>query len=118
MHKTRLYCYAVGDAGAPVVTRHGKALKAELAHHQDLVVGHRALGVGIVSRTARRLAAVAEAAQVGEDDHVVLGQDGGHVVPHDVGLRVAVQQQDGGARFVAADQGVDPYPSRGKGAAA
>ncbi len=45
---------------------------------------------------------------------MVLGQDGGDVVPHDVGLRVAVQQQDGGARFVAAYQGVDPYPSRGK----
>ena len=106
--------HAVGDARAPVVARHGEALEAEFAHHQDLVVGHRALGVGVMGGAAGRLAAVAVTAQVGEDDHVVLGQDGGDVVPHDVGLRVAVQQQDGGARFVAAYQGVDPYPARGK----
>src|ERR1700761_3992923 len=96
------------------MTHHGEALVAEFAHDEDLVVGHRAFGVRVVSRTARRFAAVAVAAQVGEDDHVVFGQDGGDVVPHHVGLRVAVQEQDGGACMVAADKGVDPYPSRGK----
>ena len=35
-------------------------------------------------------------------------------MPHDVGLRVAVQQQDRGARVAAADERIDPYPSRGK----
>ena len=45
---------------------------------------------------------------------MVFGEDGGDVVPHDVGLRVAVQQQDGRARFVAACQGVYLYPSWGK----
>ena len=45
---------------------------------------------------------------------MVFGQDGGDVVPHDVGLRIAVQEQDWGACMVAADKSVDPYPSRGK----
>jgi hypothetical protein len=104
----------VAHPGAPVVTDDGELVEAELAHHQRLVPGHRALRVGLVGRAARRLAAVAVTTQVGEDNRMILGEDRGDVMPHDVGLRVAVQQQDGRAAVVAAHQRVDSHPSRGK----
>jgi hypothetical protein len=98
-------CHPVTDPGAAVVARHGELLKAQIAHHQHLVPGHRALAVGLMAGAAGGLAAVAVAAQVGQDHGVVFGEHGGHVMPHDVGLRVAVQQQHGTA--AAADQRVD-----------
>jgi hypothetical protein len=101
--------HPVADAGAAVVSHHGELLKAQLAHHQHLVPGHRALGVGLVVAAARGLAAVPVAAQVGEDHGVVFGEDGGDVMPHDMGLRVAVQQQHRAAAFLAPDERVDPY---------
>ena len=54
---------------------------------------------------ARRLGAVAVATQVGGDDSVVLSERGRDLVPHDVGLRIAVQQQQ--RRAVALDYQVD-----------
>ena len=53
---------------------------------------------------ARRLRAVAVAAQVGGDDREALGEPRRDLVPHDVGLRVAVQEQQrraGAARQTA-----------------
>jgi hypothetical protein len=105
---------SVAHPGAAVVANHGELVEAELAHDQRLVPRHRALGVGLMGRAARRLAAVAIAAQVGEDDRMILGEDRGDVVPHDVGLRVAVQQQDGRAALVASHQCVDSDPSWGE----
>ena len=93
------------DPGSAVVAHHGELAEAQIAHHQDLVPRHRALAVGLVARAAGGLATVAVAAQVGQDDGVVFGEYGGHVMPHDVGLRVAVQQEHGTAG--AADQRVD-----------
>jgi hypothetical protein len=97
--------HPVTDPGSAVVTRHGELVEAQIAHHHDLVPRHRALAVGLMARAAGGLAAVAVAAQVGQDNGVVFGEYGGHVMPHDVGLRVAVQQQHGTAG--AADQRVD-----------
>jgi hypothetical protein len=106
--------HPVGHPGAPVVADDRELLEAEIAHHQRLVPRHRALGVALVGGAAGRLATVAVTAQVGEHDRVVKGEDGRDVVPHHVGLRVAVQQQDGRATVVAADQRVNPYPSGGE----
>jgi len=97
--------HPVTDPAAAVVARHGELLKAQIAHHQHLVPGHRALAVGLVAGAAGGLATVAVAAQVGQDHGMVFGEYWGHVMPHDVGLRVAVQQQHGTA--AAADQRVD-----------
>ena len=97
----------MGDPGPPIVAHHGELVEAELAHDEDLVAGHRALGVRLVVMAARGLAAVAVAAQVGEDYGVVFGEDGGDVMPHDVGLRVTVEEQYRGAG--AAGEGVDSY---------
>ena len=65
-----------------------------LPHHLDLIKRHRPLRVVRVLITVRRLAAVAIAAQVGDDDRVVLCQFGRNQPPGDVRLRGAVQQQD------------------------
>jgi len=94
------------DAGALFVTRNGTVLKPRARASPGLVVAICAW-LGIVSRTAARLAR-RRSAQVGEDDHVVLGQDGCDVVPHDVGLG-SVQQQDG-VPVSLQRQGVDLTP--------
>jgi len=99
--------HPVGDPGPPIVAHHGELVEAELAHDEDLVAGHRALGVRLVVMAARGFAAVAVAAQVGEDYGVMFGEDGGDVMPHDVGLRVTVEEQYRGAG--AAGEGVDSY---------
>ena len=99
--------HPVADPGAPVVAYDGELIEAQFAHDEDLVTGHRALGVRFVAVAARGLAAVAVAAQVGEDYGVMFGEDGGDVMPHDVGLRVTVEQQYRAA--VAAGESVDPH---------
>ena len=43
------------------------------------------------------LTAVAIAAEVGDDDSEILGELGGDLVPHDVGLGVAVEEEQGWA---------------------
>jgi hypothetical protein len=106
--------HPVGHPGAPVMADDRELLEAEVAHHQRLVARHRPLGVALVRRAAGRLAAVTVAAQIGQDDRVVQGENGRDVMPHHVGLRVAVQEQDGRAGLVAADQRVDPDASGGE----
>src|SRR4029077_1526847 len=69
-------------------------LVAERAHHLDLVLRHRALGVvGVVGQAVRFLA-VAVAAQVGGDHGEALRELGRDLVPDRVRLGVAVQQQE------------------------
>ena len=99
--------HAVGDPRAPVVADHGEALEAEGGHDLDLVLGHGALGIGRVVVAARRLGAVAVAAQVGQHHGEALGQARRNLVPHDVGLGVAVEQQQRrpGARLPDVDLG-------------
>jgi len=84
---------AVRDARTAVVTDDGEALEAERAHDRDLVVRHRALRVRPVVGRRGRLVARAIAAQVGHDHREVGGQGRSDLVPHDVRLRIAVQQQ-------------------------
>ena len=100
--------HAVRDAGAAVVAGDEEALEAERAHDLDLVLGHGAERVVGVVAAAARLGAVAVAAQVGRDDREVLGEPRRDLVPHDVGQRVAVQQQQ--RRPVAAVAQVDGDP--------
>ena len=61
--------------------------------------------------TALGLAAVAVAAQVGADDGEVSGQAGRDLVPHGMGLRIAVEQQQG--RTAAALDQVDGLAAAG-----
>ena len=97
----------MADPAAAVVAGEHEALVAERRHDLDHVLRHRALGVGGVLRVGGRLAAVAVAAQVGADDGEALGQRRRHAVPHGVGLRIAVQEQERRPRAA------DPRPDRG-----
>src|SRR5262249_4626966 len=85
--------HAVRDPAAAVVAAYEEFLVAERAHDLDLILRHRALGVAGVIGLAVRLLAVAVAAEVGGDDAEALRELGRDLVPDDVGLRVAVQQQ-------------------------
>ena len=105
------------DAAAAVVAGHRELVEAEIAHHDHLVARHGALGVPLVPGAARGLAAVPVAAEVGEDYRVVFGEGGSDVMPHDVGLRIAVQQQDRAAARLAAGERVNPYAVRCQGPA-
>ena len=86
--------HPVAGPGAPIVAGHHEALEAELLHDLDLVLGHPAKGIVAVIRQPARLATVAVAAQVGDDDGEVLGQPRGDESPVDVRQRVAVQEEE------------------------
>ena len=79
--------------GAPVVATQEERIEPQVLHGVHQILRHRPLGVVEVLRVALRLAAVAVAAQVGAHNRKVLGQPVRDLVPHGVGLRVAVQQQ-------------------------
>ena len=97
--------HAVGDAPPAVVAGHGEALVPEAGHRGDEVLGHRPLGVRRVARGGLGEERVAVPREVGGDDGEALGQPRGDRVPHQVGLRVAVQEQQG--RSPAGDPRVD-----------
>jgi hypothetical protein len=103
--------HPVGAARAAVVTDHPEPIEPERRHRRDLVAGQRAHAVGRVVGCAGRLAARAVAAQVGGDDREPLSERGGHPVPHEVGLRDAVQQQD--RRPVATQPAMDRGAAHG-----
>ena len=96
---------AVRHPRAPVVAAQEKGLKPQPGHGVNLILGHGALGVVGMVGVAGGLAAVAIAAQVGGHDGEIRGQPGGDLVPHRMGLRVAVQQQE--RRAAAAFDQVD-----------
>ena len=72
---------------------YGKLLKSKMAHDLYLVERHTALRVVGVILAIRRFASVAIATQVGSHYGEFPGQPRCDFVPHDVCLRVAVQEQ-------------------------
>ena len=98
----------IQDARTAVVPGHAEPLEAERIHDLDVVERHGALRVIDVIVAARRLAAVAVAAQIGHDDRELLGQPPRNLVPLDVCLWVAVNEQQ---RWAAAtDERVNRCP--------
>ena len=83
---------AVADAGAPVVSDQTEADMAKLLHHRYRVLRHQALRVERAVFAARR-AGPAIAAQIHENDGEPLGQFRRDLVPFDMSLRIAMQQQ-------------------------
>ncbi len=79
--------------------------EAELAHHRDLIAREGAHRVGRVVGRGRWHAAVAVPAQIGGDDGEVAGEGRDDFVPHEMGLRDPVQQQE--RRAAAAVPDVD-----------
>ena len=82
----------IGDAGAAIVPDETEADVAKLLHHRDGVLGHQPLRVERALFAARR-AGPAIAAQIHEDDGKALRELRRNPVPFDMGLRIAVQQQ-------------------------
>ena len=67
-------------------------VEPQVIHDLNLVLSHGALGIVDVVRAAFHFAAVAVTPQVRCDDGKILGQKGGHFVPHGVIQGIAVQQ--------------------------
>ena len=107
----------VGDAAAAVVAGEAEAHVAERFHHLDHRIRHGALGVGRVLGVGSRRIRPAVAGQVRDDQAEALRQRRRHAMPHHVGLRIAVQQQQRRPSppvraKMRAGRGVDPL--RGK----
>src|SRR5207249_1950598 len=83
------------DASAAVVARNAEAREAEALHDLDLILRHRALGIIGVRRSSFGLARVPIAPQVGADDDEALRKFWRDPVPHNVRLRISMQEQQG-----------------------
>ena len=94
----------MADAGAAVVAHDVEAMETQRGHHLDLIPRRGALAM-LVEVVGCRLAAVAVAAQVRHHHRVVRGKRRRHLVPHHVGLRVAVEQEE--RRALAAFHQID-----------
>jgi hypothetical protein len=102
--------HPVGDAAAAVVAGDGEPVESDRGHRLDLVEGHRALAVGRVVGRRRRAERVAVAREVGGHHGVAFGEQGRDRMPHQLGLGIAVQEQD--RRAAPADLRAD-RPARG-----
>ena len=83
----------VRHARTPVVGQHGKTFVPQALHQSQQLVRHDPFAVGLMGRVGRKTRAAAVAAQIDHDQREMLRQLVGHAVPHRLGLRVAVQQQ-------------------------
>src|SRR4051794_14566527 len=90
---------------------HRESIESERAHHAELVGSHGSLGVGGMLLPSRRLVAVAVPAQVGTYDRVPLGEPRGDPMPHRMGLRIAVQQENRGSAAAPGDVIEMPFAS-------
>lgn len=90
--------HAVGHAAAAIVTCHGKARPAELAHDFDKLERHGALRIGrmIGHRDGATTAAIA--AKISTENGETICQQGRDAAPHQVVFGKAVQQQEGRTR--------------------
>ena len=94
---------AVTHSPAAIMAGETEAGKAERFHRLHHRGGHGALGIGrvVVLRLRHRRPAVA--GQVGDHEREMRSERRRHAVPHDIALRMAVQEQE--RRPAAADAG-------------
>ncbi|MDT4965624.1 MAG: hypothetical protein QOJ64_361 [Acidobacteriota bacterium] len=85
------------DTRASIVSDNREVIETERPHHLNLIAGHRSLGIGVMSRIARRLVAVTITPQVRANDCKAFGKPRRNSMPTDVRLRIAVQQQHSGS---------------------
>jgi hypothetical protein len=78
-----------------VVPHYSKPLEPKVAHDFYLVERHGPLRVVGMILAIRWLAAVAVSSQISSNHGEFFGQTGCDLVPHHMGLRVAVQEQHG-----------------------
>ena len=87
----------VAHASAAVVAHDREPAVFELFHQLDHRSGHRALRIRRVIGCGLRCVALPIARQVGNDERVLDGERRRDAVPHDMRLRIAVQEQHGRA---------------------
>lgn len=105
----------IGEFGATVLAVEVEGLVAEMRHQRGHVAG---VGEGVVTLLRRRLVGVAEAAQIGSDDAEVGREQRDELVPVEMRLGRAVEQQQrlslAGGHIVHADA-IYPSPAMGDG---
>ena len=89
---TMIFGEAMRNAAAAIMPHEVKPIMAQLLHHLDHVLRHRALGIVRVIGQAFGLGGSAIAPQVSADHGVVFRQLGGNLVPARHGLWIPVQQ--------------------------
>jgi len=86
--------HAIGDATAAIVARDREVVKPQPLHDDHHVVRHGPFRVGRMVRGRDRATAAPVAAPVGADDREVVGEQRGHLAPHEVCLREPVQEEE------------------------
>ena len=94
---------AVGCAGASIMANKPESFESGLFHDSKLVFSHCPEGVIHVAISTVRLGTVALTTKVRGNDGLEISQFQVNLVPHDVGLWVAVQQQQTGSRTTMND---------------
>ena len=90
----RIQCQPMRNPCATIMRQDLKAWETEACHQRHHIGGHCALGIRRMIRADRRLGRIAIAAQIRRDHSEITCQNGGHTMPHGMGLRIAVQQQE------------------------
>ena len=82
----------MSNASASVVTTHIKLINIQLVQQAHHILRHGAFAVVAVIRQACRVGRIAVAAQIGQDQTIVVFERLRHTMPHDVSLGEAMQQ--------------------------
>ncbi len=101
---------AIADPRATIMTDNAEPREAEMPHDGELVVRHGPLCMVQMLGVALRSTAVAIATQIRRHHGVMPRQHRRDAVPGQMGLRIAVQQQQ--RRPLARDVGRDPRLTR------
>src|SRR5690242_101732 len=97
----------MGNPSTTIMSNHGELAEPELRHHVDLVLSHHSLRVRDVVFTFGRLAAISVPAKIRNDESEIVGKLRRNLVPHDMSLGIAVEQQQW--RPLASYHHVDRY---------
>ena len=95
----------MGDPAAPIMASHMKACEAQSLHHFDLIQRQRPFRIVRVVRLPLGLGAVPITPRISRDNGEMPRETRSNLVPLDVRLRVAVEQQQW--RALASDDQID-----------
>src|SRR5690606_367261 len=84
----------VADAAAPVMAGDRKHLVPEGLHDLNHVLRHRPLGIGEVVRIIGRAGTCSVPPKIRKYDSETAREGGRQLVPHDMRLRISVQEQE------------------------
>jgi hypothetical protein len=85
---------SVRDTAAPVATRKDETGWTQRSHHGDLDFRHLTLGIVDMAATAWQLATIPVAAKIGSHDTEMFSESRTKLAPNNMGVRVAMQEDD------------------------